>query len=220
MNEPDVTLTDYAVALECGLFAYWLLVSGQAGQAGQAENPLRLWFAIFFASIGVAALSGGTVHGYFPGEGTVSHSLLWGTTLIAIGVTALCGWIIGAQLYFSESVAVWIRQGAVVLFVLYCGVVLFVSRNFLVAIVYYLPATVFLLIVYGLVYQQGRESAILIGLLGLVLTFVAAGIQQAQWGFHSIYLPVSLSHNALYHVVQALALFFIYWSARWLIITR
>ena len=214
MHEPDVTLTDYAVTLECGLFVYWLLVHGQS------DNPLRLWFAVFFASIGLAALSGGTVHGYFPGEGSVGHSVLWGATLIAIGVTALCGWIIGAQLYFSESVAVWIRHGAVVLFVLYCGVVLFVSHDFLMAIVYYLPATVFLFIVYGLVYQQGREPAVLIGLLGLVLTFVAAGIQQAQWGLHSIYLPVSLSHNALYHVVQAVALFFMYWSARWLVLTR
>ena len=148
------------------MFVYWLLVHGQS------DNSLRLWFAIFFASIGMAALSGGTVHGYFPGEGSVGHSVLWGATLIAIGVTALCGWIIGAQLYFSESVAVWIRHGAVVLFVLYCGVVLFVSHDFLMAIIYYLPATVFLFIVYGLVYQQGREPAILIGLLGLVLTFV------------------------------------------------
>ena len=60
MNEPDVTLTDYALTLECGLFVYWLLVHGQT------DNPLRLWFAVFFASIGVAAFSGGTVHGYFP----------------------------------------------------------------------------------------------------------------------------------------------------------
>ena len=210
MHEPDVTLTDYALTLECGLFAYWLLVHGQA------DNPLRLWFAVFFASIGLAAFSGGTVHGYFPNADTFGHSVLWGATLIAIGLTALCGWIIGARLYCSGSVAAWIQSGAVALFVLYCGVVLFVWRDFRVAVVYYLPATLFLLIVYGLVYQQGRESAIGIGLLGLVLTLVAAGIQQARWSLH----PVYLSSNALYHVVQALALFFIYWSARWLVMVR
>ena len=210
MHEPDVTLTDYALTLECGLFAYWLLVHGQA------DNPLRLWFAIFFASIGMAALSGGTVHGYFPNADTLGHSVLWGATLIAIGLTALCGWMIGAQLYFSDGVAVRIGQGAAILFAVYCGVVLFVSRDFLVAIVHYLPATLFLLVVYGLVYYQGREPAVLIGLLGLVLTLVAAGIQHAQWSFY----PVYLSYNALYHVVQAVALFCIYWSARWLVIMR
>jgi len=210
MNEPDVTLTDYALTLECGLFAYWLLVHGQA------DNPLRLWFAVFFASIGAAALSGGTVHGYFPNADTFGHSVLWGATLVAIGVTALCGWIIGARLYCSGSMAAWIQSGAVALFVLYCGVVLFVTRDFLVAVLYYLPATLFLLVVYGLVYRQGRESAVLIGLLGLVLTLVAAGIQQVRWSLH----PVYLSYNAVYHVVQAVALFFIYWSARWLVIIR
>ena len=210
MNEPDVTLTDYALTLECGLFVYWLLVHGQA------DSSLRLWFAIFFASIGVAALSGGTVHGYFPNADTFGHSALWGATLIAIGVTALCGWTIGARLYCSESVAAWIQYGAVALFVLYCGVVLFVTRDFLVAVLHYLPATLFLLVVYGLVYRQGRESAILIGLLGLVLTLVAAGIQQTRLSLH----PVYLSYNALYHVVQALALFCIYWSARWVVIMR
>ena len=210
MHEPDVTLTDYAITLECGLFVYWLLVHGQA------DDPLRLWFAVFFASIGLAALSGGTMHGYFPNADTFGHRVLWGATLIAIGVTALCGWIIGARLYCSDSVAAWIQSGAVALFVLYCGVVLFVRRDFLVAILHYLPATLFLLVVYGLVYQQGRDTAVLVGLLGLVLTLVAAGIQQARWSLH----PVYLSYNALYHAVQAVALFCIYWSARWLVIMR
>ena len=208
MNEPDVTLTDYALALECGLFAYWLFVHGQP------DNALRLWFVLFFSSIGVAAFTGGTVHGYFPHEGTIGHNVLWVVTLIAIGVTALCGWTIGAQLYFSELVAVWIVRAAGFVFIAYCGVVLFISRDFSVAIVHYLPATLFLLFVYGLVYQQRSESVMLIGLFGLVLTFIAAGIQQAQWSLH----PVYMSYDALYHVVQAVALFMIYWSARWLII--
>ena len=210
MREPDVTLTDYAITLECGLFAYWLLVHGQA------DHPLRLWFAAFFASIGLAALSGGTMHGYFPNAATFGQNVLWAATLIALGVTALCGWTIGARLYFSGSVAAWMQSGAVALFVLYCGVVLFVRRDFLVAVLYYLPATLFLLVVYGLVYQQGGESAILIGLLGLVLTLAAAGIQQARLSLH----PVYLSYNALYHAVQALALFCLYWSARWWVIMR
>ena len=210
MREPDVTLTDYAITLECGLFAYWLLVYGQA------DNPLRLWFAVFFASIGLAALSGGTAHGYFPNAATFGQSVLWAATLIALGVTALCGWTIGARLYFSGSVAAWMQSGAVALFVLYCGVVLFVRRDFLVAVLYYLPATLFLLVVYGLVYQQEGEAAILIGLLGLVLTLAAAGIQQARLSLH----PVYLSYNALYHAVQALALFCLYWSARWWVIMR
>lgn len=208
MNEPDVTLTDYALGLECVFFALWLLAYGQA------DHPLRLWFIIFFVSIGLAAFTGGIVHGYFPNEGTPGHTFLWVTTLIAIGVTALSGWAIGAQLYFSETIAAWITRGAVIVFGLYCVVVLFATRDFLVAIAHYLPATIFLLIVYVLVYQQAHETPVLSGLLGLILTFIAAGVQQAQLSFH----PVYLSYNALYHVLQAVALFLIYWSARWFVI--
>ncbi len=208
MNEPDVTLTDYALGLECAFFALWLLAYGQA------DHPLRVWFITFFVSIGLAAFTGGTVHGYFANGGTLGHTLLWLTTLIAIGVTALSGWAIGAQLYFSETIAAWITRGAVIVFTLYCVVVLFATRDFLVAIVHYLPATIFLLIVYVLVYQRAQETAVLSGLLGLILTFIAAGVQQAQLSFH----PVYLSHNALYHVLQAVALFLIYWSARWFVI--
>ena len=208
MNEPDVVLTDYALGLECVFFALWLLAYGQA------DYPLRLWFIIFFVSIGLAAFMGGTVHGYFANEGTPGHTLLWVTTLIAIGVTALSAWAIGAHLYFSEAIAAWITRGAVIVFGLYCFVVLFVTRDFLVAIIHYLPATIFLLTVYVLVYQQAQETAVLSGLLGLILTFIAAGVQQAQLSFH----PVYLSYNALYHVLQVVALFLIYWSARWFVI--
>ncbi len=208
MNEPGVTLTDYALGLECAFFALWLLADGQS------DHPLCLWFIIFFVSIGLAAFTGGTVHGYFPIEGTPGHTPLWVMTLIAIGMTALSGWAIGAQLYFSEAIAAWITRGAVIVFGLYCLVALFVTRDFLVAIIHYLPATIFLLVVYVLVYQQTQETAVLGGLLGLILTFIAAGVQQAQLSFH----PVYLSHNALYHVLQAVALFLIYWSARWFVI--
>ena len=179
---------------------------------------MRLWFAVFFASIGLAAFSGER-NGPTVTSPTQTPSAMASCGERPLSRLELLRCAAGSsarRLYCSDSVAAWIQSGAVALFVLYCGVVLFISRDFLIAVSYYLPATLFLLVVYGLVYQQGRESAVLIGLLGLVLTFVAAGIQQAQWSLH----PVYLSYNALYHVVQAVALFFIYWSARWLTIVR
>jgi hypothetical protein len=45
------------------------------------------------------------------------------------------------------------------------------------------------------------------------LTFVAAGVQQAGVALGSIHF----NHNALYHVIQAVALFMIFWSARWFV---
>ena len=91
--------------------------------------------------------------------------------------------------------------------------VLFVSRWFLVAIVHYVPATLFLIIVFARDYQRHGELSALVVVVGLGLTLIAAGVQQAKIGLHPIYF----NHNALYHGIQALALFMLYWSARWFV---
>src|SRR5439155_373154 len=80
MTEPDVTLTDVGLAIECGIFA--LLIARRWPPA----MPLSLWFAVFFASIGVAALAGAAVHGRFLPDST---STQWLVPLVALGVTAL-----------------------------------------------------------------------------------------------------------------------------------
>ena len=62
MTEPDVALTDYALFVECAAFA-WLI----------ARRPtdlmtLRRWTVLFFVFTALAALFGGTVHGFYAGE--------------------------------------------------------------------------------------------------------------------------------------------------------
>lgn len=195
MKEPDVTLTDYALALECAVFCVLLL------RGGPWTQSLRRWWTFFFASIGTAALIGGTVHGFLPG-----NAVLWTATLLTLGATSLAAWMIGAHLLDLPGV----RRAAVVLLVIYVGVVLFVRQEFLVAIAMYLPATLFLLVAMVWTYRARRERAIGIGIGGLVLTFVAAAVQQLKVGVH----PVYFNHNALYHVIQFAALWMIFIAAR------
>src|SRR2546428_12921361 len=90
MTELDVALTDYALAIECALFAY--LVQ-------------RREHALFFGPAAVASLAGGTVHGFFLDVRTLGHAVLWRTTLIAIGVTAACAWAIGASALVPAALA-------------------------------------------------------------------------------------------------------------------
>jgi hypothetical protein len=82
MTEPDVALTDYGLAIECALFSYLLYRRG-------GQQPLRGWFVLFFASTGLAAFTGGTVHGFFLDVETKGYAILWPLTLVAIGITAL-----------------------------------------------------------------------------------------------------------------------------------
>ena len=89
MTDPDVTLTDYGLALLCAWFVWRMW-------RGPRFGPARFWLVLFFAAAGVAALLGGTVHGFFDLEGTTGHDVLWTATLIAIGVAALAAWGLGA----------------------------------------------------------------------------------------------------------------------------
>lgn len=195
MKEPDVTLTDYALALECAVFCV-LLIRG-----GPWTQSLRRWWTFFFASVGTAALIGGTVHGFLPG-----NAVLWTATLLTLGATSLAAWMIGAHLLNLPGV----RRAAIVLLVIYVGVVLFVRQEFLVAIAMYLPATVFLLVAMVQVHRSTPERELAIGIWGLALTFVAAAVQQLKVGVH----PVYFNHNALYHVIQFVALWMVFVAAR------
>lgn len=222
ITEPDVTLTDYGLAVEGFLFAYLLYRRGDPGQ------PLRSWFVLFFGSLGIAALTGGTVHGFFHDAGTVGNAILWPATLIAIGGTTFAAWMVGATILFSGlfsgqlsgrfsgKMRYWARQISGAQFAGYSLTVLFTTQAFFIAIVNYLPAVLFLLVVFLLAYGRTRERTVLAGLFGLVLTFVAAVVQQRGVALH----PVYFNHNALYHLIQAVALFLIFWSARWFVSAR
>jgi hypothetical protein len=202
--EPDVTLTDYGLALECGFFVLLLY------RLRESAGPARTWFIVFFAALAIAAIAGGTVHGFLHREDTLAHRVAWNTSLIAIGVVALSAWMIGSRFEPVRRADLVLRWIAVALFIGYCTVVLLLRNTFAVAIVHYLPAVFFLLFVYAWSYFRGRQPYLLTGLIGLSLTLLAAGTQQLEIALH----PVYFDHNALYHLVQAAALLMLYSSAR------
>ncbi len=202
--EPDVTLTDYGLALECALFAVLLY------RLRDSSGPVRFWFIVFFASLGAAALAGGTVHGFLYDETTQTYNMLWNATLIAIGVVALSAWMIGSRFEFVRRADYLARWTGAVLFIGYCVIVLMVRNTFAVAIVHYLPAVFFLLYAFASSYFRSRQPYLLTGLTGLSLMLVAAGVQQLGIALH----PVYFDHNAIYHLIQAVAVLMLFLSAR------
>jgi hypothetical protein len=205
MNEPDVTLTDYCLAIECALFVFLLYQKAR-------KAPLRFWFILFFASTGLAALVGGTVHGFFLDPGAVGYHILWQITLIAIGLTAMATWTIAARLWFTPPVARQVSVLAAVEFALYVGLVLVFTTNFSVAVLNYMPPAIFLLIVFSALYADMQTPQLLAGVIGVALTFMAAAVLAAGIALH----PVYFNHNALYHAIQAFALLMIFRTAYWL----
>lgn len=207
MTEPDVALTDYGLALECAVFVFLLY------RRSTSRRPLRTWFALFFGSIGVAALAGGTVHGFFLDVRTSGHAVLWPSALLAMGGAALSAWAIGARIQFSPERARLITMVAVMEFAGYCAFVLFVMPSFSIAIGHYLPAVVFLVIVFALAYRRTRVRPVLFAVLGLLLTLLASGLQQGRVVVH----PTYFDHNALYHLIEAVALYLIFSGAGWFV---
>ncbi len=206
MAEPAVTLTDYGIAALCAVLAHLLYHRGARG------SGFRGWFTTFFVATGVAALLGGTVHGFFPDESSRAHSMLWSATLLAIGVATLTAWSAGAKLLFVPRMARWIQGLAIAELVVYAFLVVSATEDFRLAIAMYLPASLFLLVALWLGWRRQRVPALKTAAFGLVLTLVAAAVQQLRVAVH----PVYFDHNALYHVIQAVALVLVFVGARYL----
>ncbi len=207
MIDPDVTLTDYGLALLCGVLAWRLW-------RGPHFGPARRWLILFFASAGLAPLLGGTVHGFFPIEGTPEHDILWAATLLAVGLTGLAAWGLGARWTLRDGLARGLIGLAMLAALGYAAAVLEGSREFRVAVIFYLPAVGFLLLALFLGWRRAPGPDLAVAAAGLLLTVAAAGIQQMGIDLHP-----SFDHNALYHVVQAAALLLFYrgavsWSRR------
>lgn len=202
--EPDVTFTDYALAAECAVLAVLVVRRG-------AQGPRwRPWFVLFFASLGLAAVAGGTVHGFFPDPQAWGSRLLWPLTLLGIGITAVSAWAIGSGLLFSEPIMRRTITAAWMVFSVYTVVVLTGVQTFDVAIAHYAPAAVFLFVAFAVRYAKTRDPQAGRGTAAVALMIVAALVQYRGVAVH----PVYFNHNALYHALQGIALILFYLATK------
>ncbi len=203
MTEPDVALTDYALAAECGVLA------GRLGRVAP-PSPLRRAFLAYLVSLGLAALLGGTVHGFFLDPLSRGAQLLWPATLVVLGMSAWASWAIGARLLAAPRVAQQITVLAGLVWVGYTVAVVAGAHTFAVAVFHALPAALFLLVAFLRQVHGPAGGAAGLGALAVGVSLLAAGGQQAGIGLH----PTLLSPNALAHVVQGGAVLLMFGAAR------
>jgi len=204
MTQITVSLTDYGLTAECAFFAYIL------ARKPKADPSISPVFVLFFCGIALAAAAGGTVHGFFQNESSLGYRILWPFTLVVMGITALAGVHIGTALQFTRSVATYVNWAAIAVFAVYVLVVIFIRSDFLVAILDYLPSLIFIGVAFLFAHRRHRKSEFLIGFLGVCTMLLAAAAQQAKIGIN----PRFFDHNALYHLLQAVALFMVFLAAR------
>jgi uncharacterized protein DUF6962 len=203
VTEPDVALTDYALAAECGLLA------GRLGRVAP-PSPLTHAFLAYLVSLGLAALTGGTVHGFFLDPLSRGARFLWPATLVVFGVSAWASWAIGARLIAGPRVAQRITALAGLGWAGYAVAVMAGAHTFAVAVFHALPAAFFLLVAFLRQAHGPAGGAAGLGALGVGVSLLAAGGQQAGIGLH----PTLLSPNALAHVMQGVAVLLVYRAAR------
>lgn len=190
MLEPDVTITDYVLSLECAIFACW---------CWRRRADAHLWYSVFFITLCLASLFGGTVHGFVP-TGPWSE-VLWCAVLVSLGGTAVAMWGITTELGCNPSTRRIAMRMVAFGALIYLGVVLSGARAFWITFIAYLPAAVGILVVY--ISRWRQVGPWWWGIAGVLLTFVAAGVQVGHVALH----PQWFNHNALYHLIQAVALF-------------
>ena len=208
ITEPATLATDYLLAL----FTVWLgrrllLASRIAEWNGFVEVAgAQHWWSVAFVATAVAGAAGGTVHGFQQTMPRAVTNLLWIATLESLVVAAfavvsaaiiLIGW--GRTLTFAATFAAAVAFGSYGLWVVKHPV-------FVAAIAAYGVALGVLLVVRLRARPLDRGGRFLIA--GIVISVIAAAIQQSGWSLHPRF-----NHNDLYHVVQAVGVWLLYRSA-------
>jgi hypothetical protein len=194
MHDRDTVLTDFFLVALCAGFV--LVLVGADG--------LALLYALLFAALGAAALAGALWHGWFPGAQAGLGGALWLGVLLAIGVANLALWLIAGQIMDARLLAV-VGWGQ---FVLFAGLAVFVNRGFLLASAFSLPPVLVLIAAHGWKLAEGGGPSHALGLAGFATAMAGAGLQAARIGLPAF----GLGHNALYHLVQALAFTLVFLS--------
>jgi hypothetical protein len=205
MLEPDVTLTDYGLALECAILAITLWL----GPTRRSE--LRSAGILFFLSLGFSAVTGGTVHGFYPNPQTLASRCLWQLTLQSIGLAAFSTWRLAAGILASGRAARWLALAAFPQLVLYSTGALLFTQEFWITFTIYVPAALLLLSAFCRAVWRDGQRFLLLGVASSVLSFTSCFLQFTHIGIH----PVYFNHNALAHVVQAIALVLLFFAIRY-----
>ena len=197
ITEPMTMITDYMIT------ALGLWVGIKLLKQKDADRAVRVWAGELIATA-VAALAGGTFHGFGPAMPAGATALTWRVTLVAIGCASLCFATAVAFSVFTPRVRNVIVVLAVVKLVHY---LVWITRHseFKVAIYDYAPTMAAVLAVEIYVWIKRRDRAAAWIIWGIVISFLGAFIQMQEIGIHRRF-----NHNDLYRVVQMVGIYCFY----------
>jgi hypothetical protein len=178
ISEPMTVFTDYALA---GVSA-WL--------GCKLLGSSRFW-ALAFLALALAALLGGTWHGFFKSD------LLWKATTLSVGVASF-GMVVGSSLLTLTGTALRIL-------VVFAAIKLLAYTAWMLGhddFIWVIADTASALLIVGVLHLWRLNGWMLAG----VAVSILAGVAQAS----GLALHEHFNHNDLYHVIQIAAMFLFY----------
>ena len=202
MLEPDVTITDFALAMECAVFA---LLLARRGAHGTTNNRL---FALTFAALGASSLFGGIWHGFFSGTETQAGHSVWFATMAALACAAFMLWQVAAAWIATSTWAGRIRAVALVQFVGQLATSAFITDAFVIGAAGMMPPIAFVAVLYAKRYRAIRSPRALSGVAGFALAVLSGLVIVFDVSLH----PVWATTFAVYHALQFVALWLVFLS--------
>ena len=203
IHDPDVVFTDLALALLGAYFGrrLWSMRSGALTNAG----------AVLMGGLSSAALWGAVFHAFFPaGTATTPGFIAWVPVTLSIVVAAAAMLDLALLILVPRLPPRGCRAIVATYAVAFAGVVVLVDESFTSIVRFYVPALLLFLVGAGWQAIRTRSAGWSLIAAGLIMSAGAAVLQQAKVAVH----PDYFDHNAVYHVVQCLALVFLYLGFR------
>ncbi len=195
-------VTDYALALLCGFFAWRLWRVGK----GTAQASVYSW-AAGFACFGLASLAGGTVHGFSTMFSEAVLQELWKLTAYAIGLASfflLTGTFSACIMPSVRRFALLIPYAQLIIYVLWMA-----TRDDFRYVIYDYAFTNLSILALQLYVGMTHRTMSAPWLVGAVLvSFLGAAAQVSGVSLHQHF-----NHNDLYHVIQMGGMYLFYRGA-------
>lgn len=206
----DVVITNGLVALLGIYFGMSLL------QSPTMHYDLRRLLVGCFLSVGVASAIAGYFHGYLQDGTDELRPIVWRTIVLLLGLSSFYLWKLAAFFALPQRFLKWTDALLILALLGYCYVVTNERDDFLVVVLFYLPAVILLTLTLTVKWFTKNDARYFSGVLGLTITLIAAGVQASKYDLH----PEYMTHNAIYHVVQAIGLYFFYVFSQRIIVWR
>jgi hypothetical protein len=200
IHDPDVVLTDLGLAI----LAAWL---GWRLWARTGPGTLPRAGVVLLGGLASAAFWGAIFHAFFPANTTTLPGFIaWipvSLSILVVGATLL---EVSLRL-LAPRLTPPIRRSLVAVYAAgFAAVVLLIDESFSSIVRFYAPPLLLFLV--AATWQAIRRASAAWTLIAVAFTVsaVAAVLQQTEVSIH----PVYFDHNAVYHVVQAVAVVLLY----------